>query len=149
MYDSSEETKKHIDRVNKLIDVFTSHLKWQVSHHDSSKLKSPEKPIFDEMTPKLKGCTYGSPEYAEFLKRLAPALSHHYDTNSHHPEHYPDGISGMTLFDLVEMFADWKAASERHADGKFQRSIEINTTRFNMDKQLVSIFENTRRKMDL
>ena len=46
--------------------------------------------------------------------------------------------------DVVEMFCDWKAATERHADGNLERSIEINRERFKMSDQLVAIFQNTR-----
>jgi hypothetical protein len=57
-------------------------------------------------------------EYKGFLKELAPALDdHHYPKNRHHPEHFEDGMNDMNLLDLIEMLADWKAASERHADG--------------------------------
>jgi len=115
--------------------------------HDASKLESPEKEGFDEYTPKLKGLTYGSDEYKEALKGLGVALEHHYAHNSHHPQFYPNGINGMSLFDLLEMFADWKAAGERHADGNFSQSLEINRTRFEMSDQLAQIFENTRKEV--
>ncbi len=49
----------------------------------------------------------------------------------------------MTLMDLVEMFCDWWAATKRHDDGCIRRSIQINRKRFNIDEQLVKIFENT------
>ena len=64
------------------------------SKADNSKLESPEKELFDEYTPKLKDCTYGSDEYKEFLKGLKVALDHHYANNSHHPEHYENGVNG-------------------------------------------------------
>ena len=79
---------------------------------------------------------------------MKPALDHHYAKNKHHPEHYPDGINDMTLVDLVEMFADWKAATMRHNDGNLLKSIEINTKRFNIDKQLAQIFVNTAKLFD-
>jgi hypothetical protein len=144
-YDSTEDTQKHIQRVQQLIDLICTELHYRGLVHDKSKLESPEKEAFDEMTPKLKGCTYGSEEYKDFLKQLAPVLEHHYKNNSHHPEHYENGIQDMTLIDVLEMFCDFKAASERHADGDFKRSIEINSKRFNIDPQLVKIFENTRK----
>jgi hypothetical protein len=74
---------------------------------------------------------------------LKPALDHHYANNSHHPQFYKNGIDGMNLLDLVEMFFDWKAATERTKDGDIRKSIEINSTRFNISPQLVSIFVNT------
>lgn len=143
MYDSAVDTIKHIKRVEKLLDDIAYRLVERGVDHDTSKLNSPEKEGFDVMTPKLSGCTYGSPEYQEFLKELRLVLDHHYKNNRHHPEHYSDGFAGMTLIDLIECFADWKAASERHADGNIMRSIEVNAKRFNMDPQLVLILKNT------
>jgi hypothetical protein len=81
-------------------------------NHDKSKLESPEKEIFEEYTPKLKGTTYGSEEYKEFLKEMKPALDHHYANNRHHPEHFKNGVNDMNLFDLLEMAADWLAAGK-------------------------------------
>ena len=146
-YDSSVETKKHISRVQEIAEGLILAIKEQVVKHDLSKLEAPEKPVFDEMTPRLKGCTYGSPEYQGFLKEMGSALKNHYEKNSHHPEHFENGIAGMTIMDILEMWADWKSASERHQDGNFERSIQINAKRFNMDPQLVSIFENTRKAL--
>lgn len=142
-YDSKPYTLEHIKRVNELLLNFCQEMMNRAARHDDSKLLSPEKEMFDEYTPKLKGSTYGSPEYQELLKGLGVALKHHYENNSHHPEHYENGIEGMTLFDLVEMFYDWKAASERHENGDFNKSIEINKDRFKMSDQLVNIFKNT------
>ena len=68
-------------------------------------------------------------------------------SNSHHPEHYENGIYGMDLIDLVEMICDWKAASLRHADGNIMKSLEINKERFNIDEQLFQILVNTVNNM--
>lgn len=114
--------------------------------HDQSKLESPEKEAFDKASV-LKGLTYGSPEYKQALEDLGPALQHHYEHNSHHPEHYAGGISGMSLMDVVEMFCDWKAAGERHATGSLARSLEFNEKRFSISPQLLDIFQNTAKQM--
>jgi len=148
MYDSKQDTLDHIELVTKLMEVFQVGLSVRAEKHDQSKLSPDEKPIFDEMTPKLRGSTYGSDEYKMFLATLAPALKHHYTENRHHPEHFENGITGMTLFDLVEMFCDWKAASERHANGSLEKSIVINKDRFKISDQLATIFENTRKALD-
>ena len=50
---------------------------------------------------------------------------------------------GMDLYDIIEMFCDWKAASKRNVDGSISKSIEIGQKRFNMSGQLVKIFKNT------
>lgn len=52
-------------------------------------------------------------------------------------------INNMNLFDLLEMFIDWTAATRRQADGDINKSIEINTPRFALSPQLVEIFKNT------
>jgi hypothetical protein len=111
--------------------------------HDQSKLDLPEVELLTKYTPKLAGVTYGSTEYQQLLAELKPALEHHYANNRHHPEHHKNGIDDMTLIDLLEMFCDWKAASERHNDGNINKSIEKNADRFSMSPQLVKIFENT------
>ena len=146
-YDSAKDTLLHIKRVNELLLLFAKELMDRAICHDNSKLYDPEKPLFDKMTPLLKGLTYGSEEYKKSLAELKPALDHHYSHNSHHPEYYKDGINDCNLFDLVEMLCDWKAASERHADGNIFQSIQINKTRFAMADQLAKIFENTVNKL--
>jgi hypothetical protein len=147
-YDSSIDTLKHIKRVNHLLLEFCIEMQKRAIVHDDSKLYTPEKEAFDEMTPLLAGVTYGSPEYKEMLKRIQPAINHHQKNNSHHPEFYDNGVDGMDLFDLVEMFFDWKAAGERHNDGNIYKSIDYNKTRFNMSEQLCNIFTNTATKLN-
>lgn len=141
--DCIKDTQEHIKTVRKYMSLFTQELFERSLNHDLSKLESPELEYFTEYTPKLKSSTYGSDEYKEYLKGLKVALDHHYANNSHHPEHYENGIRGMNLFDLVEMFCDWKAATMRHDNGDLMKSIEINKERFNMSDDLVSIFKNT------
>ena len=146
-YDSKADTLLHIKRVNQLLTEAASELIKRANVHDNSKLETPEKELFDEYTPKLKECTYGSDEYKGYLKELKVALDHHYKNNTHHPEHYKEGVNGMNLFDLIEMFFDWKAAGERHADGNIYNSIDINKDRFEMSKQLQDVFFNTAKHL--
>lgn len=146
-YDSKADTLLHIKRVAELLGDVCEELLHRASCHDDSKLEEPEKSLFDELTPRLNGLTYGSEEYKLCLSELGVALKNHYKMNSHHPEHYNNGIDGMNLFDLIEMFCDWKAAGERHADGNIYKSIDHNKGRFEMSNQLHSIFVNTAKKM--
>lgn len=141
------ETHRHIRRVQGFLGVLAGDLIDRAALHDASKLESPEREVFEEYTPKLCGCTYGSEEYKGYLAAMKPALDHHYAENSHHPEHYPNGIRGMTLLDVVEMLADWKAATERHADGSLLKSIEINQGRFGYSDDLKAILLNTAKSM--
>lgn len=147
-YDSRPDTVAHIARVRELMVLVCANISTRATFHDQSKLEEPEKSTFDECTLKLKAMAYGSPEYKAALAELKPALDHHYAANSHHPEHYTNGVDGMSLFDVIEMFMDWKAATERMKDGgDIWRSIQINAERFRLSPQLLSILENTAHEM--
>ena len=143
MIDSREKTQEHIDEVRKQIDIICDILKERGKNHDKSKLEDFEKPYFDENTENLAKEVYGSEEYKRSLEKLKPALEHHYKVNSHHPEHYENGIDGMNLYDIIEMWADWNAAVKRNKDGDIRKSLEINSRRFNLSNQLINIFNNT------
>lgn len=147
-YDSKPDTLEHIKNVRKLLRFVLGMIEARMVLHDESKLQEPEKSMYDEFTPKLRGSTYGSDEYKGFLKDMGAALQHHYAVNPHHPEHYENGINGMSLLDLIEMLADWKAAGMRHANGSMTQSMEINRKRFGMSDQLYEIFMNTIKELD-
>lgn len=145
--DCINDTEEHIFRVIENIDEVISNIFLRGTVHDDSKLREPELSIFVEYTPKLASTIYGSEEYKEHLKGMQVALDHHYKVNSHHPEHYENGINGMSLMDIVEMLCDWKAATERHDDGDIYKSLEINAKRFGIDEQLLSILLNTLKEL--
>lgn len=142
-YDSTQDTKEHINIVRSLMLRIEARIGVRRTVHDVSKTQEPEKSMYDEFTPRLRDMTYDSDEYKSCLQEMGPALQHHYAANSHHPEHYPNGINGMSLLDLIEMLADWKAASLRHADGDFRKSLAINKERFGISDQLHQILLNT------
>ncbi|MGG3890326.1 DUF5662 family protein [Metabacillus fastidiosus] len=138
-----KDTIEHINQVREFMIDSAKELLDRAIEHDKSKLETPELEIFTKYTPKLKNSTYGSEEYKGFLNEMQVALKHHYAKNSHHPEHYSNGMNGMDLFDLIEMFCDWKAVVMRHDDGDINKSLEINKGRFNIDEQLYQILKNT------
>lgn len=147
-YDSRADTLAHIRRVNELLVKCCIEFQKRGMVHDESKLLEPEKSTFDACTIKLKSIPYGSDEYKAALAELKPALDHHYAENSHHPEHYYNGVDDMSLFDVLEMLMDWKAATERMKDGgDIRRSLEINRERFKLSQQLEKILANTIREM--
>lgn len=142
-YDSRRETLVHSQRVGELIVEIIKELLDRSTCHDRSKTEPPEVAIFDEFTPKLKTTAYGTSEYASHLAAMGEGLAHHYANNRHHPEHFPNGVNGMTLVDLVEMLADWRAATERMAYGDLARSLDIQRERFGLSDQLYEILLNT------
>ena len=147
MIDSTPETLKHIRRVQELLAEVSANLIARAIRHDASKLEEPEKSALDENTEALRGLTYGSDEYKAQLVKLKPCLDHHYANNSHHPEFW-NNVGEMSLLDIIEMFCDWKAATDRHADGDITKSIEINTKRFGLSEQLAQILVSTRDELD-
>jgi len=148
MYDSEEETRDHMKMVLVLGNYVIKNLKERIETHDESKLSVEEKKLFDVFTPFPDDCIYGSDEYNEHLLKMKKALDHHYKMNKHHPEHFANGICGMSLIDLLEMIIDWKAASMRHSDGDILRSIEVNQERFGYGNDLKEIFINTINEMN-
>lgn len=141
--ETSIEIKKHIYLVSKLIEYFIYEINLRAKQHDMTKFSDEEFDHFCSAT-KLKSIKYNSEEYKEELNKLKPALDHHYENNRHHPEHFKNGINDMNLIDLIEMFADWSAATKKHDDTHtVLNSIKINEQRFNMSEQLVKIFKNT------
>lgn len=145
--DSRPDTLAHIARVQTLLHEATDNLNNRAVYHDLSKLREPELSGFDTVKEKLSALVYGSEEYKAALAELKPTLDLHYAANSHHPEHFVNGVDGMSLFDLVEMLLDWKAATERMKDGDIRRSIEINAERFKLSPQLKGILLNTLKEM--
>jgi len=148
MTDERFKTIRHIETVRNYINLCVRELLRRAERHDQSKLESPEREMFDEWTSKLRGVTYGSPEYAEFRRELKPTLDHHYANNRHHPEHFKHGIQDMNLIDVLEMLMDWKASSLRHNDGNILKSIEINQERFGFSTELRQLMENTAKWID-
>lgn len=146
-YDSRPDTWEHIHEVQSRLRQVADELLTRAHVHDQSKLHDPEVGVFDEYTPKLRDSTYGSDEYKRFLEGMGEGLRHHYAVNDHHPEHHEQGIHDMDLIQLVEMLADWKAATLRHADGDLDRSIRQNSQRFNYGPSMISLLQNTARRL--
>jgi hypothetical protein len=139
----NSETLKHINEVRSNVWKLIQALDVRAAVHDLSKFEEPECSIFAENTPKLAKTEYGSPQYTELLKEVQGAIDHHYSKNTHHPEHYSRGVDDMDLVDVCEMLCDWAAATKRNKNGNIHKSIEHNTTRFNLSPQLASILTNT------
>lgn len=146
-YDSTLDTKEHIAKVQEYISQVREALFQRAHDHDKSKLSPEEKPFFDDETSNLKNLVFGSDEYKASLARLKPALDHHYSVNDHHPEHFEAGINGMHLIQIVEMWCDWVAASQRNQGGRL--NLDHLKQRFEISDQLLQIFVNTAQVMGL
>lgn len=137
-------TRKHMQRVSALLGEAACELIRRAAVHDLSKLEAVELVPLQRMQDVIDTegqAPYGSDEYKRRTKMLGPMLTHHYENNSHHPEHFANGVDGMSLFDLIEMFFDWKAASERGEESSM--NIGAACKRFNISPQVEAIFRNT------
>ena len=146
-YDCTNDVLEHRSRVAYLLGWLTGEtIAYRAEKHDESKLHSPEKEIFDEFVPKLRTLEFGSDEYKASLAAMGRGLQHHYQVNSHHPEYHKNGIDGMTIWDLVEMLADWMAAtSVKNASV----NLDYLQERFSISPQLRNIIANTLRCADM
>lgn len=135
---------QHIHRVQVNMAMFMTQLAFRSAAHDQTKFHKEELPLVVGKAAMDK-LEYMSEEERALVASVETAVKHHYDFNSHHPEHYENGVAGMTLLDVVEMFCDWKAASDASPGGGLLNSIEKSKERFDLDPQLVAIFENTAR----
>src|SRR3990167_10038988 len=139
-YDCTKDVLEHKGCVSFWIHWIIDVLEYRAQHHDESKLDPPEKAIFDEYTPRLKELEFGSDEYKVALEKMGEGLAHHYKFNSHHPEHFKNGIDDMSIWDIVEIFADWMAAtSTKNAN----MDLDYLQSRFGLSPQLCNILANT------
>jgi hypothetical protein len=96
---------------------FAMVLIWRALIHDLSKYRWREAKWFATTNEKMKVTKPNTPEYDELRRMIDQGISAHYEANSHHPEHYKDGINGMSFVDEIEMLFDWNAASKRNVSG--------------------------------
>lgn len=116
--------------------------------HDLSKLRDDEFAGFSRINAAARINKFGSPEYAEGMKREKPTIDLHFSRNSHHPERpnllgeqaetergLPDDATywaahtnaRMTFMDVIEMVCDWWAARKGYNDSRpWLESVELN-----------------------
>lgn len=146
MTDPLAETKVHISTVRTYLRYVAGLLQIRGELHDASKLQEPEAAGYAEMPRAFQGKPYGTPEYMAVIEMFRPVVEHHYANNSHHPEHWPNGVSDMSLLDVIEMLCDWYVASKRKG-ADFEESIQKSVERFGIDPQLASILKNTAKEL--
>lgn len=136
------DTINHIQLVQKFLTEIINRLEYRLLLHDDSKLNEPELSGYAGLSDALKGLEYGSPEYRAAFEPFKPIIKHHYLHNDHHPEHFQNGINDMDLIQIIEMLADWKAASTRNSD-TLKATLGKTLERFGIDGQLSIIIRTT------
>jgi len=169
------DTILHISEVRQALEIFESLLRQRGLAHDRTKLEAFEFDAFVKTRPEFKKANYGTPEYEACTEAIKPAIDHHYANNRHHTAHRrfvcngcfteydtePDrcdrcgysqfqeetGIEAMTLVDLLEMLADWAAASRRSPDVELEDTLDDAFARYGINPQLARIIRNTIREL--
>lgn len=149
-------TRRHIARVSELLGEFSIEMIRRAAVHDRSKFDPVELEPLARMQTLIDAegpAQFGTEEYKRRTDMLGSMIAHHRHNNSHHPEFYEfeyggncmHGINGMDLFDLVEMFFDWKAASERGEDVCMRLGAACD--KYNIEGPLRDILYNTAHKL--
>jgi hypothetical protein len=142
------EIQMHIASVHLHMSAAVANLLKRSAYHDASKLQEPELSGFALLQLRKEEMDYGQATYSAGLEEAKDVIAWHYAANDHHPEHYPDGIDGMSLLSLLEMLCDWRAASSETRNGSIENSLRHNTEkRFKVSPQLARILWNTAREL--
>lgn len=127
-------SKEHVERVAALLEDFAEVLRERAESHDKSLGESPERELFERGYEVLENAEEGTGLYFDATQLISAGMEHHFLRNSHHPEHYPNGIYGMDLVDVVEMFCVWLAADE----------VEDQSISYDLGLELALVLSNTR-----
>lgn len=146
------DTRKHQQAVAKALIVFAQKLLDRAVKHDASKLEEPERshyiaPVYALNTGEV---PYGSERYKELCRQMGPGWDHHKFANDHHIEFFEpysiqtlnDPFRALDLFALVEMLADWIAASQRRGNNP-EDALKYLKEKHPMDEQLEAMIRNT------
>ena len=139
---------RHISEVAENLEDIIHDLRKRGISHDRTKLEELEFDSFVKTQPKFKKVNYGSKEYQECVEAIKPAIEHHYQSNRHHTGFHKNGFADMNLLDILEMLADWKAASRRNPDLSFKESLPKAFEKYNipenMQKHIIATLEYLR-----
>ena len=130
-------TTKHKFWVARYLIPFALRLIGRAITHDLSKYSPSEAPGFGRIS-KTSGVEYGSEEYRQRLRAEKPTIELHASRNSHHPEYWDNEVWKMPALDVLEMIADWIAASRRYKQrGDFIDSMRISQERYDIHSDLM------------
>lgn len=132
---NTKDTTKHIENVIRYMRSIINQLADRADSHDESMLIEPEASEFNKIG--------GVNSLFHFNSTMSKnILDHHYKNNTHHIEHYDNGIPDMDLLDVIEMLCDWKDLSKRH-DVDLIDYIKRNKEVYSYTDEICSILCNT------
>lgn len=127
---------RHLMFVRFALHSVTHALDQRADIHDASKMLDDEFAGFSRINAAARINKFGSPEYAEGMRREKPTIDLHFSRNTHHAEFYakhPEalmnnrGAEGMTFLDVIEMVCDWWGAGKGYDSKKpWAESVALN-----------------------
>lgn len=135
---------RHRAYLGEAVGLVSHELLRRAEVHDLSKLQDDEFSGFCRINAAARVNKFGSPEYADGMKREKPTIDLHFSRNRHHPERpqlaagihtEPDDYAyavaldreQMTFLDIIEMVCDWWAARAGYDDPRsWEDTVKLN-----------------------
>jgi hypothetical protein len=120
----------HRGYLTEAMGVLVAALQRRMAVHDLSKLRDDEFVGFSRINAAARIQKFGSPEYAEGMRREKPTIDQHFARNRHHAEYFTlfdAGGESMNVLDIIEMVCDWWAASKGYSDPRpWSETVALN-----------------------
>jgi hypothetical protein len=110
--------------------------------HDMSKFSKIETDSLCQHLEELINTQYGSKRYKEILEQEKDAIMHHYKHNIHHPEYHNNDYTKMSLYDIIEMYVDFKSSVKKNINGNIDKSFEINKIKFQLSDEIIRLMKS-------
>lgn len=104
---------RHLMFVRLALKAVEQELERRALVHDASKMLDDEFAGFCRINAAARVNKFGSPEYADGMKRERPTIDLHFRRNSHHPEEHD-----QSFLDVIEMVCDWWGARKGYDDSR-------------------------------
>jgi hypothetical protein len=125
--------KHKLSVLNFIVKICFSLLKRAIKH-DITKFSKEEFEYVYLLSVNDKNNKFGSKEYYDLVNSTISAKTAHFTRNRHHIE-YHESITKMNYIDILEMIADWCAATKRK-NGDIYCSVDINSKNYSIDKNI-------------
>lgn len=141
---------QHINQVSHLLNELSRKLAARADVHDSSKFNPDEFTGFCQLDANRQHQKeeYGSKGYEDGIKNI-DAVKLHQSRNSHHPEYWPNGLSDMSLVDIIEMLVDWEIARQtRDTEQDINKTWQSRQQRFNLSDAEIGFLRMTWERIE-
>lgn len=113
---------RHVAFVRLGLSLVSQALERRGLAHDLSKMSDEEFAGFCRINAAARIHKFGSPEYADGMRRERAVIDLHFSRNSHHPENQP-----QSFLDIIEMVCDWWGARKGYDDPRsWTDTVELN-----------------------